>query len=112
MHFQVLKFIFTNIFCKSFKNHFNSWSKWQGVVRPNFTWSKLSFFSWSKVSFSVDQIFWDFSVDRKIWSSAKKEPTDFGSWLKVLIMVFWHLKSFDQVPKFASYFLAVDQKFL
>jgi hypothetical protein len=55
----------------------------QGVVRPNFTWSKLSFFSWSKVSFSVDQIFWDFSVDRKIWSSAKKEPTDFGSWLKL-----------------------------
>jgi hypothetical protein len=24
--------------------------KRQGVVRPNFTWSKLSFFSWSKVS--------------------------------------------------------------
>ncbi len=84
----------------------------ESLTWSNFTWSKLSFFSWSKVSFSVDQIFWDFSVDRKIWSSAKKEPTDFGSWLKVLIMVFWHLKSFDQVPKFASYFLAVDQKFL
>jgi hypothetical protein len=27
-------------------------------------------------------------------------------------MVFGLLKSFDQVPKFASYFLAVDRKFL
>jgi hypothetical protein len=26
-------------------------------------------------------------------------------------MVFWLLKSFDQVPKFASYFLAVVQIF-
>ena len=26
-------------------------------------------------------------------------------------MVFWLLKSFDQVPKFASYFLAVDRIF-
>jgi hypothetical protein len=26
-------------------------------------------------------------------------------------MVFWLLKSFNQVPKFASYFLAVDQIF-
>jgi hypothetical protein len=38
---------------------------WQGVVRRNFTWSKVSFFSWSKVSFSLEQIFWDFSLDRK-----------------------------------------------
>ena len=61
--------------------------KRQGVVRPNFTWSKLSFFSWSKVSFSVDQIFWDFSVDQKIWSSAKKETVDFGSWSKVFKLI-------------------------
>jgi hypothetical protein len=26
-------------------------------------------------------------------------------------MVFWLLKSFDQLPKFASYFLALDRKF-
>jgi hypothetical protein len=37
----------------------------QGVGWSNFTWLKSSFFTWSKVSFSLDRIFWDFSLDQK-----------------------------------------------
>jgi hypothetical protein len=40
----------------------------QMITWSNFTWSKLSFFTWSKVLInilSLDRIFWDFSVDRK-----------------------------------------------
>ena len=62
--------------------------------------------------FSVDQNFLlNLAFDQNFFFSLDQISLDLFSLLKVLIMEFWLLKSFDQVPKFASYFLAVDQKF-
>jgi hypothetical protein len=47
-----------------------------------------------------------------IQSSEKIRPFFFGTRLKVLIMVFLALKTFDLVPKSVHSFLALDQKFL
>ncbi len=37
----------------------------EGVGRSNFTRSKVAFFTRSKVSFTLDQIFFHFSLDQK-----------------------------------------------
>ena len=94
---------------------------WQGVVWPKFTWSKLCFFSWSKVLimkvsyfitwsnyFTCFQLIKSFInvifAFKKFWSSAKKQPTDFGSWSKVLIMVFYAFKKFRLTAKIRRFF--------
>jgi hypothetical protein len=38
---------------------------WEGVGKSNFTRSKVWFFTRSKVLFSLDQIFGEFSLDQK-----------------------------------------------
>ncbi len=69
--------------------------------------------------FSVDQNFDNqltdfgrFSVDQKIWSTAKKQPTDFGSWLKLFKSQNTIIRTFDQLPKKNLRILAVDRNFL
>ncbi len=71
--------------------------KWQGIVWPEFTWSKLSFFSWSKVLIMNLNIFYHL--------------IEFFDTFQLIINGIFALKSFDQLPKFASSFLAVDRKF-
>ena len=46
--------------------------KREGVSRSNFTISKVSFFTRSKVSLSLDQIICQFSLDRKILALDRK----------------------------------------
>ena len=64
--------------------------------------------------FSVDQNFLlNLAFDRNFcFLSVDRISLDLFSWSKVLIMVFWLLKSFDQVPKFASYFFGTWSKVL
>jgi hypothetical protein len=44
--------------------------------------------SWSNFTWHFQLIETFINVILKFWSTAKKELTDFGSWSKVLIMVF------------------------
>ena len=75
-----------------------SWSKFSNKIG---VWSKLCFITWSKFEInhinilSLDRMFWQFSVDRNF----KITQNDIN-------------KSFDQLPKSISSFLAVDRNFL
>ncbi len=46
--------------------------RWEGVGRSNFTRSKVCFFTRLKVSFSLDQIIFHFSLDQKILALDRK----------------------------------------
>ncbi len=50
----------------------------------------------------------EFWVILNFWSTAKKEPTDFGSWSKVFKAQNTIIRTFDQLPKKNLRILAVD----
>ncbi len=77
------------------------------ITWPKFTWSKLCFFTWSKVLIMKVLYFitwsnylrlfsWSKVLLMSFWvilnfrSTAKKEPTDFGSWSKLFKSIKYH----------------------
>ena len=61
---------------------------WSKVSVKFGVWSKLFFFTWSNFTWffhlikSSNNVILGFN---NFWSSAKKEPTDFGTWSNVLL---------------------------
>ncbi len=85
---------------KVINNHLNF--QREMITWPKFSWSKLSFFSWSKVLInilSLDWITWPNHLTESVDRNFKITQNDIN-------------KSFDQLPKKNWWILAVDQNFL
>ena len=74
------------------KHQKNDLKLWQGVSWSNFTWHfhLIEFFGQTPKFKAFDRI---------IRSTARKEPTDFGSWSKLLLMSFWVILKFWSTAK-------------
>ncbi len=68
--------------------------QWEMITWPKFSWSKLSFFSWSKVLINI------LSLDRITWPNHLTESLDQISWSKLLLMSFWVILKFRSTDQF------------
>jgi hypothetical protein len=63
------------------------------ITWPKFSWSKLSFFSWSKVLINI------LSLDQITWPNHLTKSLDWISWSKLLLMSFWVILKFWSTAK-------------